>query len=185
MSTIVNAATTFRGSTKRAWVECEITPGIGIHVIGLPDAAVKEVLLRVATAMQASGYMIPGKKCVINVRRERDTNSRVDGNAAGWLDFPMALAMLIESGQVVADTDELKSVIFVGELGLDGKVKSADGGFLHPSDTALAVSWKYRDERAVWGWDTLGKGGDTWLDLTDLKDAVELLEAHSEEGCRI
>ena len=185
MSTIINAATTFRGSTRKAWVECEITPGIGIHVIGMPDTAVKETLLRVVTAMQAAGYRIPGKKCVIYVRRQEGTDRREDGDVAGWLDLPMALAILIESGQVEAEAAELRDTIFVGCLGLDGKVEAVDGGFLHPADVARVVSWKYRDDCSVWGWDANGKGGDTWLDLADLKDAVELLEAHSEEGCRV
>ena len=47
-------------------VEVDITLGIGIHLVGLADAAVKESLLRTVTALQAKGFRIPGKKIVIN-----------------------------------------------------------------------------------------------------------------------
>ena len=43
-------------------VEINITLGVGIHLVGLADAAVKESLLRTVTALQALGYHVPGKK---------------------------------------------------------------------------------------------------------------------------
>ena len=43
-------------------VEVNITLGVGIHLVGLADAAVKESLLRTVTALQALGYHVPGKK---------------------------------------------------------------------------------------------------------------------------
>jgi hypothetical protein len=48
-------------------VEVDITLGIGIHLCGLADAAVKESLLRTVTALQAKGFRIPGKKIVNNL----------------------------------------------------------------------------------------------------------------------
>ena len=48
-------------------VEVNISNGIGIHLVGLPDAAVKESLLRTVTALQTLGFHIPGKKIVINL----------------------------------------------------------------------------------------------------------------------
>ena len=48
-------------------VEVDITLGIGIHLVGLADAAVRESLLRTVTALQAKGFRIPGKKIVINL----------------------------------------------------------------------------------------------------------------------
>jgi len=48
-------------------VEVNITLGIGIHLVGLADAAVKESLLRTVTALQALGFHIPGKKIVNNL----------------------------------------------------------------------------------------------------------------------
>ena len=48
-------------------VEVEISMGIGIHLVGLADAAVKESLLRTVTALQAKGFHIPGKKIMNNL----------------------------------------------------------------------------------------------------------------------
>ena len=47
-------------------VEVDITMGIGIHLVGLADVAVKESLLRTVTALQSIGFRIPGKKIIIN-----------------------------------------------------------------------------------------------------------------------
>ena len=48
-------------------VEVDINSGIGIHLVGLADVAVKESLLRTMTALQSIGFRIPGKKIVINL----------------------------------------------------------------------------------------------------------------------
>ena len=48
-------------------VEVDIAHGIGIHLVGLADVAVKESLLRTVTALQSLGFRIPGKKIVINL----------------------------------------------------------------------------------------------------------------------
>ena len=48
-------------------VEVDVTSGIGIHLVGLADAAVKESLLRTITALQSKGFRIPGKKIVNNL----------------------------------------------------------------------------------------------------------------------
>lgn len=52
---------------ERVTVEVSLDRGIGIHLVGLADAAVKESLLRTTTALQALGYHIPGKRMVINL----------------------------------------------------------------------------------------------------------------------
>ena len=43
-------------------VEVDMTAGIGIHLTGLADTAVKESLLRTISALQFLGYRIPGRK---------------------------------------------------------------------------------------------------------------------------
>lgn len=48
-------------------VEVNISNGIGIHLVGLADVAVKESLLRTVTALQSLGLKIPGRKIVINL----------------------------------------------------------------------------------------------------------------------
>lgn len=100
-------------------VECEITPGIGIHLIGLADQAVKESLLRTVTAMKACGYRIPGKKIIINLAPADLTKE-----GCGY-DLAIALSMIAESGQSSADF--LESFVVLGELALDGHIRAVPG----------------------------------------------------------
>lgn len=100
-------------------VETQITSGIGIHLVGLADLAVRESLLRTITALQANGFRIPGKKIVINL-----TPADLYKNGSGH-DLAIALSLICESGQkVISDLD--KWLVF-GELGLDGSIRSVPG----------------------------------------------------------
>ena len=74
-------------------VEINITLGVGIHLVGLADAAVKESLLRTVTALQALGYHVPGKKIVINLA-PADMHKQGSG-----YDIPIALGIVAASGQ--------------------------------------------------------------------------------------
>ncbi len=77
-----------------AKVECEISEGIGIHVIGVPDNQISGMLLCVVTYLQSIGYSIPGKKVVINV---------VGMGEHKWqnLVFYIGCAILKEAGKLV------------------------------------------------------------------------------------
>ena len=100
-------------------IETEITQGIGIHLVGLADAAVKESLLRTVTALQSTGYRIPGKKIVINLA-PADLHKQGSG-----YDLPIAIGLIAASGQRdLPDTDRW---LVIGELGLDGSVRSVPG----------------------------------------------------------
>lgn len=100
-------------------VEVNISNGIGIHLVGLADAAVKESLLRTVTALTSLGYHVPGRKIVINL-----APADVHKKGSGY-DVPIALGILIGSGQV-RGTDYGKYLI-MGELGLDGSVRPVPG----------------------------------------------------------
>lgn len=75
-------------------VEVSITPGVGIFLVGLPDNAVRESMLRVTTAMQRNGYRIPGRKTVVNMA---PADIRKEGSG---YDAAIAVAMLAVSGQM-------------------------------------------------------------------------------------
>lgn len=100
-------------------VETEISKGIGIHLVGLADNAVKESLLRIVTALQSLGYRIPGQKIVINLA---PADLRKSG---AWYDLPIALAILSASGQ--ERLTDLDKYIIAGELSLDGRVREVAG----------------------------------------------------------
>lgn len=101
-------------------VETDISQGVGIHIVGLPDNAVRESLLRVITALRSYGFNIPGKKIVINLA---PADIRKEGTA---YDLAIALGMLVCTEQVPADLVE--SLIFMGELTLGGEIRAVPGG---------------------------------------------------------
>ena len=72
-------------------VEVDITNGIGIHLVGLADVAVKESLLRTVTALQTIGYRIPGRKIVINLA-PADMHKKGSG-----YDLPIAIGIIASS----------------------------------------------------------------------------------------
>lgn len=43
-------------------IEVNVDKGIGYHLVGLPDNAIKESNYRIAAALQNIGYKLPGKK---------------------------------------------------------------------------------------------------------------------------
>ena len=104
-------------------VEVQISPGIGIHLVGLADSAVKESLLRTITALQSQGYLIPGKKVIINLAPVTLHKSGSE------YDLPIALALLSASGQ--ATLPDLGDFIIAGELSLDAQVRNIRGGLLY------------------------------------------------------
>lgn len=101
-------------------VEVDVSNGIGIHLCGLADAAVKESLLRTVTALQSLGYRIPGRKIVINLA-PADTHK----NGSGY-DLPIALGIIAASEQV--QFPGIGKYLIMGELGLDGSVRGIPGG---------------------------------------------------------
>jgi len=89
-------------------------------VVGLPDNAVKESRDRVSAAIKNSGYQFPfNNRITINLS---PADIKKEGSA---LDLPIAAALLTETGQI--KPDKVKKYIILGELSLDGKLRSVSG----------------------------------------------------------
>lgn len=101
-------------------IEINITAGIGIHLVGLADIAVKESLLRTMTALQSMGFRIPGKKIVINL-----APADMHKSGSGY-DLPIALGIIAASEQ--ASLPGLGKYLVMGELGLDATLRDIPGG---------------------------------------------------------
>lgn len=104
-----------RGKVIPVTIEVSCQPGVGIHMVGLCDAAVKETLLRTVTALSSSGFSLPGKKILIYIA-PADLHKHVSG-----IDLALALCILAASGQVPSDS--LEGHAAFGSLGLDGTVR--------------------------------------------------------------
>lgn len=100
-------------------VEVDIATGIGIHLVGLADTAIKESLLRTITALQSMGFRIPGRKIVINL-----APAGMHKKGSGY-DVPIALGIIAASGQ--RPLQRLEEFLIMGELGLDGTVREVPG----------------------------------------------------------
>ncbi len=88
-------------------------------LVGLAEAAVRESTHRVERAIVNSGYRRPGDRIVINLA---PADLKKD---AGGFDLPIALGMLVGSGQV--SIDRPGSFAIVGELALTGETRSIKG----------------------------------------------------------
>ena len=111
-------------------VEVNVDTGIGYHLVGLPDNAIKESNYRIAAALQNNGYKIPGKKIIINMS---PADLRKEGSA---YDLTLAIGILSASDQIKAEN--LDQFLIMGELSLDGS--------LQPIKGALPIAIKAREE---------------------------------------
>ena len=90
-----------------------------IVLVGLAETAVRESTHRVERALVNSGYRRPIDRIVINLA---PADLKKD---AGGFDLPIALGMLLGSGQATLDRPGDYAV--VGELGLDGETRPIKG----------------------------------------------------------
>jgi magnesium chelatase family protein len=103
-------------------VEVEVDLGKGlptISAVGLPDAAVREGIDRIRASLRHAGFKLPEKRVTINL-----APAEVRKQGAG-LDLPIAAALLLADEQVPPFGSN--TALLVGELGLDGAVRSVRG----------------------------------------------------------
>ncbi len=87
-------------------------------IVGLPDKAVEESKERVRAAIKNSGAEFPAKRITVNL-------APADLPKAGpSYDLPIALGILIASGQVVGVPGKS---MYIGELSLDGSLRHVNG----------------------------------------------------------
>ncbi|MCC7033659.1 MAG: YifB family Mg chelatase-like AAA ATPase [Acidobacteria bacterium] len=89
------------------------------QLVGLADTSVKESRDRVHAAIRNSGFDFPQHRIVINM-------APADVRKAGAsFDLPIALGVLAASGIVL--TRDIRDIVIVGELSLDGTIHTARG----------------------------------------------------------
>ncbi|MDZ4695625.1 MAG: YifB family Mg chelatase-like AAA ATPase [Deltaproteobacteria bacterium] len=103
-------------------IDIEVNVGRGLpgtHIVGLPDAGVKEGRVRIREAIEASGFRLPPQKIVINLA---PADIKKDGAV---FDLPIAAGILCSSG--VIPMESLEGTALVGELAFDGRVRPVRG----------------------------------------------------------
>src|SRR5438128_10011663 len=103
-------------------VEVEVDAAAGMTkmiVVGLPELAVRESVHRIERALTNLRYERPKGRTVVNLAPADLPKT------AGALDLPIALGMLVATGQLPAEKLDESAVI--GELALDGSVRPVKG----------------------------------------------------------
>ena len=100
-------------------VEVNITAGVGMYLVGLPDNAVRESQERIRSAFDNCEYRMSGKKVTVNLS---PADLRKEGSA---YDLPIAIAILAASGQIIAPN--LSRYMLLGELSLNGAILPIKG----------------------------------------------------------
>jgi magnesium chelatase family protein len=130
MLTKVYGSAVFGVEATTITVEVNMDKGIGYHLVGLPDNAIKESSYRIAAALKNNQFAMPGKKITINMA---PADLRKEGSA---YDLTLAIGILVASNQILSD--EVENYVIMGELSLDGS--------LQPIKGALPIAIKAREE---------------------------------------
>jgi len=113
-------------------VEVEVDVAAGLPktiLVGLPELAVRESVHRIERALANLGYRRPVGRTIVNLA---PADLKKD---AGAFDLPIALGMLVATGQLLPE--QVGDFATVGELALDGSLRPIKG--------ALSMAMATRD----------------------------------------
>ncbi|MBI9095627.1 MAG: YifB family Mg chelatase-like AAA ATPase [Sphaerochaeta sp.] len=117
-------------------VEVAIIAGLpGTTIVGLGDIAVKEAKDRMEACTEELSYAYPTKKVVVNL-----SPSDIPKRGA-YLDLPMLMGLLVESGQVRPKIETWEEIAFVGGISTTGTLVGFDG-VLPMAIQAHKLGWK-------------------------------------------
>lgn len=101
-------------------VEVDVSPGVpAFELVGLPQTTVREARERVRAAIRRSGFDFPLRRITVNLA---PPDLRKEG---AQLDLALAVGVLAASGQVTSAFGDAR--VFLGGLGLDGRVEAVRG----------------------------------------------------------
>jgi magnesium chelatase family protein len=91
----------------------------GFDIVGLPEAALRESRVRVVAALSNCGYQLPDRKFIVNLA---PADIRKSGAS-----FDLAIALALLAASDMCATTLLENTLILGELSLDGRVRSVRG----------------------------------------------------------
>jgi len=101
-------------------VEVDISSGLpSFSTVGLANGAVREGRQRINAALVNAGFVLPLKRITVNL-----APADIQKTGSG-LDLPIALGVLVASGQVPGDA--VRDLMLVGEVGLEGDLRPVRG----------------------------------------------------------
>lgn len=129
-------------------VEADVSNGLpSFHMVGFASSQVKEAQERVRTALRNTGVDLPPKRIIVNLA---PADIRKEG--AGF-DLPVAVAVLAAMGKI--KKENLKNILVMGEVGLDGMVNPVNGVLpvvIHSKKTGInrcMIPWENCDEACL------------------------------------
>ena len=151
-------------------IEAAILPGLpSFEIVGLGDSTVRESRNRVHAAIKNCGFDFPASRITASYA---PAWQRKEGSA---FDLPLALAILIASGQLPMPAE---SFCVFGELSLNGEVRSVPGAIcrvatcLEHSVSRILVPLKnYAESESV--------GSDKIWPVTTLREAADVIKGKS------
>jgi len=163
------------GGIDAQLVRVQIDSAPGLHafsIVGLPDKAVQESLDRIGAAIRRCGLTPPASKNRRFVVNLAPADLRKEGSG---FDLPIAIAALLETGQLTASCDD---TLFVGELGLGGEL-SHTGGVLAATLLARECGFRSVIVPAVNAQEASAVEGISAFGAENLKDVI----AHLSGAC--
>jgi len=159
-------------------VEVDLAPGLPTFAtVGLPDGAVKESKDRVRAALKNSGYDFPARRITANL-----APADIKKEGTGF-DLPISIGILAATG--VVKPTLLQNYILLGELSLDGSLKSIRGALpmavaaKRAGLTGIILPLENASEAAV-------VNGIEVLGATTLSQVVEFLSGRETiAACRV
>ena len=158
--------------SRRVTVEADIRRGLpAFTVVGLADKAVRESRERVRGAIVNSGFEFPDCRLTVNLA---PAYLRKVGPS---FDLPLAIAILVASGQLTADATA--DAAFAGELSLNGDLRAirgalavAEGARRHGLGRVFVPLVRAREASLVSGVEPVG--------VTTLVEAVAVLRGDAD-----
>jgi magnesium chelatase family protein len=112
-------------------IEADIENGlVALLLVGLPDTALREARDRIRSAILNSGQSWPQRRITVGL-----SPASLPKRGSG---FDLGIALAIVSADGVVPKENLAGTVFLGELGLDGRIRPVPG--VLPSVAAAAVA---------------------------------------------
>ena len=130
----IHAVVPYGFAGKLVEVEGDMNRGLpAFNIVGMANKTINEAKERVRSAIVNSDFQFPDKKVTINLA---PAELLKDG---AYLDLPIALSVLVLSGQLIKG--DVNEKVFVGELSLNGEIKPIRG-IINIVETAKRANYK-------------------------------------------